>query len=128
MTTEGNAMSATTPRLILAGFVALVLAGVCLATIAARDATAATNPRIVGVSLVAGQPFTAGTVVVYGASGVAVCVSGKCVRAIKSQSGIWNVAPPGLPYLVRGQSRQVIVFAASSTGGFSYLKKQVTVR
>jgi hypothetical protein len=65
---------------------------------------------------------------VYGASGVAVCVSGKCVRALKSQSGVWNVLPTGLPKLVKGQSRQVIVFAASSTGGFSYLIKQVTVK
>ena len=121
-------MTTTTRRSILAAFVALMLAGVFIATIAAPDAVAATNPRIIGVSLVAGKPFTAGTVVVYGASGVAVCVSGKCVRAVKAQSGIWNVPPPGLPHLVRGQSRQVIVFAASSTGGFSYLRKQVTVK
>ena len=97
-------MTTTTPRSILAAF-APMLAGVLIATIAPPDAAAATNPRIVGVSLVAGKPFTAGTVVVYGASGVAVCVSGKCVRAVKAQSGIWNVTPPGLPHLVRGQSR-----------------------
>ena len=89
---------------------------------------AATNPRIIAVSLVAGHEFTAGTVVVYNARNVAVCVSGKCKRALNSQPGVWNFTPAGLPRLVRGQSRRVIVFAVSPSGASSYLSKQVTVK
>jgi hypothetical protein len=121
-------MTAAKPRLILAALIAVVLAALVTVALLPGDAPAATNPRIIGVSLVAGHEFTAGTVVVYNASGVAVCVSGKCKRALKSQPGVWNITPSGLPKLVRGQSRQVIVFAVSSSGAYAYYKKQVTVK
>jgi hypothetical protein len=121
-------MTAAAPRLILAVLIAAVLAGLASAAVLPSDAPAATNPRILGVALVAGQEFTAGTIVVFNASSVAICVSGKCKRALKSQPGIWNVTPSGLPKLVKGQSRQAIVFAVSSGGASAYLKKQVTVK
>jgi hypothetical protein len=121
-------MTAAKPRLILAVLLAVLLAGLATVALLPRDAPAATNPRILGVRLVAGEEFTAGTIVVYNATGVAICVSGKCKKALKSQPGIWNVTPKGLPKLVKGQSRQVIVFAVSSGGSYAYYKKQVIVK
>jgi hypothetical protein len=50
-------MTATGPRFILVA----LLVGLALAMVLPREAAAATNPRIVGVSLVAGHEFTAGT-------------------------------------------------------------------
>ena len=120
-------MTVAKPRLILSVLIAVLLAGLAT-TVLSRDAAAATNPRIFAVSLVAGHTFTAGTIIVYNASAVSVCVSGQCKRALKSKPGIWNFTPSGLPRLRRGQSRQVIVFAVSSGGASAAYKKQVTVR
>jgi hypothetical protein len=95
-------MIAVTPRWIRA----VMLAALATNALLPGDAPAATNPRILGVSLVAGHEFTAGTIIAFNASGVAICVSGKCKRALKSQPWVWNVTPSGLPKLVRGQSRR----------------------
>jgi hypothetical protein len=121
-------MVAATSRWFPAALVALILAALTALAFRPHDADAATNPRIVAVALVSGHEFWAGTVVAYGASRIAVCVSGTCKRALNSQPGVWNLTPSGLPHLVRGQSRQVIVFAVSSNGGSSVFKKQVTVK
>jgi hypothetical protein len=124
-------MTAATPRLMRAVLIVGVLVALATAAFLPRGAGAAapaTNPRILGVALVAGSSSTAGKIVVYNASGVAICVSGKCKPAEKLQNGLWNVTPRGLPQLAKGQSREVFVFAVSPSNAFSIMRKQVTVR
>lgn len=121
-------MTVVGPRRLRAVLMAVLLVGLVTTAVLPREVGAATNPRIFGVGLVAGKIFTAGTVIVYNASAVSVCVSGRCKKALKSQPGIWNVTPSGLPKLAKGQSRQVIVFAVSASGAHAYYKKQVTVK
>ncbi len=125
-------MTAAKQRLILTALIAAMLAAFAPAAVAPRDAgaAAASNPRILGVALVAGNRAKVATVVVYNATGsVAICISGKCRPMEKASAGIWTVgALRPLPTLVRGQRRKVIVVATAKGGSFSIYQKTVTVR
>jgi hypothetical protein len=95
-------------------------------TTAGPPAAAAAKPSIRGVAIYSRnfQPITA---IVFGASRVVVCVSRKCKEAFRlPQAGIWTMFNPGVD-LKKGQSREVIVFAASATGEVSFLVRRVIV-
>ena len=106
--------------------VALVFAASVI--VHASPAHAAAKPTIASVALYGGSEFRAVSAIVWGATGVVVCVSGKCVKAFKQRAGLWTAPASGLPALRRGQRRQVVVFAANSTGQFAYATTQAVVR
>lgn len=109
--------------------VTAVTVGCLLGALAsATPATAATKPVIGPVALYANSEFRAVSAVVGGATGVAICVSGKCVQAFKQRAGFWTSPASGLPILTRGQRRQVVVFAVNATGQFAYATTQTVVR
>jgi hypothetical protein len=97
------------------------------AATAGPPAAAAAKPSIRGVAIHS-REFIPITAIVFGASRVVICVSRKCKAAIRqSQVGVWTTLGGGLN-LRQGQSREVIVFAASATGEVSFLVRRVTVK
>lgn len=106
--------------------VALVFAGCVLAQ--ASPAHAAAKPTIGPVALFGSSEFRAASAIVWGATGVVICVSGRCVKAFKQRAGVWTAPASGLPLLRRGQRRQVVVFAANATGQLAYATTSAVVR
>lgn len=106
--------------------VAIVLSACAIAQ--ASPAAAATKPAIGPTALYGSSEFRAASAVVWGATAVAICVSGKCVKAFKQRAGLWAAPASGLPMLRRGQRRQVVVFAVNATGQFAYATTHPVVR
>ena len=107
---------------------AVVFVAAAWAVALGSPAVAATKPVIGAVGLYSNSEFRAASAVVWGATGVAICVSGKCVKAYKQRPGYWTAPASRLPLLRAGQRRQVVVFAVNSSGQFAYVATNVTVR
>ena len=58
-------------------------------------AVAATKPAVGAVALYGNSEFRAASAVVWGATGVAICVSGKCVKVYKQRPGYWTAPASG---------------------------------
>jgi hypothetical protein len=109
---------------------ALVVAGVISAAFAAPglpSAFAATKPKISTIAL-HDREFLAATAVVSGATGVAICISRRCRKAIKVGPSLWILNAAETPSLRKGQRREVIVFAVNAAAQFSFSAQRVTVR
>jgi hypothetical protein len=107
----------------------MVVCVTALSVAIASPVAAASKPSIRGVALYSGDEFGAVRIAVFGAKSVVVCVSRKCKPAFKSSvAGLWTSPASGLPTLRKGQSREVIVFAAAAGGGVSYLVKRAVVK
>jgi hypothetical protein len=97
------------------------------AATAGPPAVAAAKPSIRGVSIHS-REFIPIRAIVFGAARVVICVSRVCTTAIRqSQPGLWTTLG-GRVDIRKGQTREVIVFAASSTGEVSYLVTRVLVQ
>lgn len=97
------------------------------AATAGPPAAAAAKPSIRAVAIDS-RAFIPITAIVFGASRVVICVSRRCTAAIRqSQAGVWTALGGGLN-LRKGQSREVIVFAAGATGEVSFLVRRVIVK
>ncbi len=93
---------------------------------AGPPAVAATKPSIRGVSINL-RNFVPISAIVFGAARVVICVSRVCESAFRAEVGLWT-APGRRVFLRKGQSREVIVFAASTTGEVSFLVRRVIVQ
>ena len=110
--------------IVLAATFAIVL----FAATIGPPAAAAAKPSIRGASIHS-RAFVPITAIVFGASQVVICVSRQCEVAFRQpQPGIWTTIGRRLTSLRKGQSREVIVFAASSTGEVSFLVRRVIVQ
>ena len=107
----------------------VLVASLTVALFAAIDgppAAAATKPSIRAVAIHSDW-FVPIAAIVFGASRVVICVSRNCKAANRGSAGVWATLGGGLN-LRKGQSREVIVFAASATGEVSFLVRRVTVK
>jgi hypothetical protein len=110
-------------RTALVVLAALVMCGAFVAPV-----IAASKPSIRAVALYSDSEFGAVTIIVFGAKDVVVCVSRRCKPAFRSSvAGVWGAPASGLPRLRKGQTREVIVFAAGA-GGASFLVRRVVVK
>ena len=108
--------------------VAALLTVALFAAAAGPPAAAATKPSIRAVAIDSRNVFVPITAIVFGAARVVICVSRKCELAFRqTQVGVWTTNGRGLT-LRKGQSREVIVFAASATGEVSFLVTREIVK